>query len=526
MATLHHATQIAKDVEMQLSATLSDIAPLGPIAHEDVPQSLHAVLVEPQVEAFRYRALDGAQIITGRKGSGKSALLSNTVIDGIRTEDDTIEIGKPFIFHLKTWEPFYQIVRQVTSRMPDESVSSDLIPVEMLEQKWADALWDRIILYFSNFANVPRLKASLVNVLRYVEADEPFHGSAHRHAENLFREARGDVVRLLDSHSAKLYFLCDSLERYPVRHALFRPIIGGMFRALASLSTTSPRIKVSFCVPEEMAPDLLEGSANVLKDWGSAHRIRWKPMELLRVVAHRYRLLARVKDPELYESLSEIDISRREGIHDIFDRLLPNKIKNRLGEIEDPLAYVIRHTQLLPRHAIVLFNNMLSRARADTGGWRRIPEEAMREGIAEAEELIAQHILVPFRSKYPRLIDACTDILPDLNPICSDSDLSKIGRRFKGRHEEEIQNVWKTLYQMGVLGRVVEESVADVPPEMRSARYCFGEFVFNGAPSLGLATDQSYCFHPVFSRFFRIPRRDTDDRRVVYPANTEMVVLK
>jgi hypothetical protein len=228
----------------------------------------------------------------------------------------------------------------------------------------------------------------------------------------------------------------------------------------------------------------------------------------------------------VYEQIAEFDLSRREGVHSIFDRLLPNKTNNRLGEIEDPLAYVIRHTQLLPRHALMIFNHMLSRAKSDSGGWRRISDEAMREGVGEAEELIARHILKPYLSKYPRLLDACADILPDLNPICSNSDLAKIGRRFKSRHEEEITNVWKTLYLMGVLGRVVDAPTSEVPPEMRSARYCFGEFVFNGAPSLGLATDQTYCFHPVFTRFFRIPRRDTDDKRVVYPANTEMVVLR
>lgn len=517
---------ISAKAMMQLSAAMNDVTPLGPIAHEDVPHEIHEIIIEPQVEAFRYRALNGALIITGRKGSGKSALLSNTVIDGIRSEEDRIEYGKPFIFHLKTWESFFHIVRQVTSRMPDGSTPSDLLPIELLEKKWSDAFWDRIILYFSNFASEPTARGLLVNVTRYIEADEPFQGAAQKHAENLFREAKNDILRLLDSNGSNFFFLCDTLEKYPVRHSLFKPVIGGMFRALTGLSLASHKIKVSFCVPEEMAPDLLDGSENILKDWGSSHKIRWKPIELLRVVAHRYRLLTKIQDPDAYEAISSYDLSRREDLHSLFDRLLPNKTQNRLGEIEDPLAYVIRHTQLLPRHAIMIFNRMLSRAKADAGGWRRVSEESMREGVSDAEDLIARHILQPYFVKYPRLLDACSDILPDLNPICSNSDLVKIGRRFKGRHEDEINNVWKTLYQMGVIGRVVEGHPSEIPIEMRSARYCFGEFVFNGAPSLGMANDQNYCFHPVFTRFFRIPRRDTDDRRVVYPSNTEMVMLK
>ncbi|MEJ0043617.1 MAG: hypothetical protein WDM81_15980 [Rhizomicrobium sp.] len=99
-----------------------------------------------------------------------------------------------------------------------------------------------------------------------------------------------------------------------------------------------------------------------MKDYNASYRIRWKPIDLLAVTAHRYRLFAQIHDPVLFAMTGEKDIATRDGIHDFFKIVMPREFRNSLGDPEDPLAYIMRHTQLLPRHTIAIFNSIITKS--------------------------------------------------------------------------------------------------------------------------------------------------------------------
>ena len=40
---------------------------------------------------------------------------------------------------------------------------------------------------------------------------------------------------------------------------------------------------------------------------------------------------------------------------------------NGFGQPEEPIAYIMRHTQLLPRHLIEILNEIIDRARGPRG---------------------------------------------------------------------------------------------------------------------------------------------------------------
>jgi hypothetical protein len=48
--------------------------------------------------------------------------------------------------------------------------------------------------------------------------------------------------------------------------------------------------------------------------------------------------------------------------------LLPSHVRGRLGTEEPVLAYMLRHTQLLPRHLIDIFNGTLCQSTNRTNG--------------------------------------------------------------------------------------------------------------------------------------------------------------
>jgi hypothetical protein len=233
-----------------------------------------------------------------------------------------------------------------------------------------------------------------------------------------------------------------------------------------------------------------------------------------------------VHDEEFYDDIADLDFSRREDVHALFHKILPTTVTNGVGIAEDPLAYIVRHTQLLPRHVLASFNAILSRNYQLTGGFRQVQEAAIREGVSHVQKIIATQILYPYERIYPKLIGACRELLPDLSPVCSFGAMKKIEKRFERRIEDDIVSLWDTLFQIGVIGRAVAHTPSSGNVGAQKAeRYSYGQFHFNIDGAFGMATDSEYCFHPVFSRAFGITRRN-GDTRVVYPDNVDMVTLK
>jgi hypothetical protein len=302
------------------------------------------------------------------------------------------------------------------------------------------------------------------------------------------------------------------MENYPVRHPIFPKIIAGLFQGLSRVNDESPNITVSFCIPEEIEAFFAAGSANLMKDFASSYRIRWQPVDLFRVVAHRLRLSASVHDRSLFHVLEKLDFSKRSDLHILFDLVLPKSITNAQGTTEDTLAYIIRHTQLLPRHILAIFNAALSGHYRVNKTFRGLTEKSIRDGISSVEKLIAAQILTPYEQIYPKLLSACRGILPDLEPICDYNSLRKIETRFARIIEDDVTEIWHTLFNIGILGRATSEHSQD-------DRYCYGQFHFNINGAFSMPTHGEFCFHPVFTRAFGIVRKTPKSQRVVYPAH-------
>jgi hypothetical protein len=337
----------------------------------------------------------------------------------------------------------------------------------------------------------------------------------------VFDSARLAVLGFLQKRNSRLFFLFDSMENYPVRQPTFIRIISGLFQGLTRLNDDSTRIRVTFCIPEEIEGFMTADSGNLMKDFASSYRIRWRPVDLVRIVAHRLTLSASVHDPQLYEELRELAFSSREQLHHAFNLVLPAKVTNSRETDEDPLAYIVRHTQLLPRHILAIFNATLSKSLASTGTLRSISEQSIRDGISAVERQIAHQILMPYEQLYPKLVAQCRIILPDLEPISDFSSLRKIEARFDRLIEDDVGSIWHKLFEMGVIGRSVAKSGSDSPKTELDDRYCYGQFHFNIDGAFSVPTDGEFCFHPVFSRALGLIRRNGDNR-VVYPAHINL----
>ena len=513
----------------ELLNALTFAEPLGPIAHERIVPDVLDELVYDRITFFTDVASKPHMLFLGRKGAGKSALLSQIRRGtqkkgrrGLLVGNDEPTRGRNYVIDVYSWEHFHQIVRNVNRLLKQDDILDDLVPSEYFVDLWYQTLWDEIIHHFYNYHSFDdECRRLLDPVANYVNADGAFEGTAQNRARSLFDRAKVAILALLSERESRLYFLFDSMENYPVRHPTFLRIISGLFQGLTKINDESPRIVVSFSIPEEIESFITSGSANLMKDLASSYRIRWTPIDLVRVVAHRLRLSASVHDGSLFRALTDLDFARRDDLHRLFSMVLPAKITNSRGTDEDPLAYIIRHTQLLPRHILAIFNAALSDHYKSTGTLRAVTEKSIRNGITAVEKLIAKQILMPYEQIYPKLLMQCKSILPDLQPICERNALRKIEGRFHRLVEEDVGSIWHTLFEIGILGRSTSGTGSDSHHASRDARYCYGQFHYNIDGAFSLPTDGEFCFHPVFSRAFGIVRRNHDNR-VVYPAHIDL----
>lgn len=509
--------------------SLTATEPLGPVAHERIVPDVLDDIVYDRIALFADVATKPHMLFLGRKGAGKSALLSQIRLGtqkkgrrGLILNNEEPTKGRDYIIDVYSWEHFNQIVRNVSRLVSKDDILNDLIPTEYFADIWYQTLWDEIIQHFYNYhAYDEECRKILAPVDQYVHEECDFEGTAQQQAKHLFNKARVAIINFLTIKSSRLYFLFDSMENYPVRNATFSRIISGLFQGLTKVNDDSARIIVSFCIPEEIESFMTAEPGNLMKDFSSSTRIRWRPIDLVRIVAHRLRLSASVHDPGFYEKIKNLDFSKRDDLHFIFDLCLPAKITNSRGTEEDPLAYIIRHTQLLPRHILAIFNAALSVHLKATGTFLKISETAIRDGITSVEKLIARQILMPYEQIYPKLLAQCRKVLPDLEPVCDRSDLNSVENRFDRLIEEDVGSVWHKLFEIGIIGRSTNQGGSEQPHATAESRYCYGQFHFNIDGEFSLPTDGEFCFHPVFSRAFGIIRRN-GDKRVVYPANIDI----
>jgi hypothetical protein len=217
------------------------------------------------------------------------------------------------------------------------------------------------------------------------------------------------------------------------------------------------------------------------------------------------------------ETIAEFDFSKRPSLATFYSLVMPEKISNRYDKIEYALAYLVRHTQLLPREFLMLFSDAIRMSHSAKGSWRYIEANAIRSAVAENEAQLARSILSPYKNLYGPLIDACEDVLPETPPVCSLSELHKAERRFPRSVREQFDNPWRLLFEIGVLGYVEGN-------HEETDLYVYGSFRYNASKPITFANHMKYCFHPVFSGSWHLPRLPST--KFVYPARISKNVME
>jgi hypothetical protein len=217
--------------------------------------------------------------------------------------------------------------------------------------------------------------------------------------------------------------------------------------------------------------------------------------------------------PDYLKRLLPLDPTKRTDAMALFHAVLPKTIRNQAGFEEETISYILRHTQLLPRHFLMLLNSIF-RSGAGTQSLNPFPIKEARiiSGVRQVEERIIKEIFVAFKLIHPTAESACKRSLPELGHKFSVGELHKVFTRhgkavFSGDSLFEFQRM---LMEIGAMGKVISGKATDV--------YIKGNFEYTVEHEISISHDDAMCIHPLFSGIFG----NDSQERPVYPYGSDL----
>jgi len=204
-----------------------------------------------------------------------------------------------------------------------------------------------------------------------------------------------------------------------------------------------------------------------------------------------------------------LDLTKRADALTLFNAVLPQHISNQVGYEEETISYILRHTQLLPRHLLILLNSIFKNSEG-TGSLNSFPisQERILNGIRQMEDFMVREIFVAFKLIYPTAEETCRRCLPELGHKFTMGDLHRVftrhGKAVFG--SDNLFDFQRMLLEIGAIGRVIPGKERDL--------YIKGNFEYTVSHPLSLSQDDELCIHPLFSGIFH---GSGTKERPVYP---------
>lgn len=505
--------------------------PLGPFRHEVLSENIPAssALLD-DVGPFHDVFTKGSKIIIGRRGAGKTAVVMgyNALATYGSSSGDvsTQKRRNNFKTSLSDFGQMHDMLFSVAKRVHETfgALEQDFATAEHLNDFWTDEIWMVVLkCFYSEYKKGERsheIRNKIPSLILYFEGNTK-NGDLDQILQEQALLRKSAIVEILDyikNTNGEVYLLIDSMDEFPIRNPLFRKLAKGFLKCVHDFNQKNRNISIIFCIPDELESFFEDYTSNISKDFGDSIKLNWSAGQILRIIAHRYRTFLSSDQSstpsDFIKKIENLSFVKREDMQTFYSYVMADMIVNGIGSPETSLAYIVRHTQLLPREFIIIFNRAIKNAISQTRSSSYIVADAIVKAVEESEDILAKNILAPYKTIYPRLIEACDRILPNMKPICSMADLDKIRSQFKGI-EDDVANPWSVLYEMGIIGQLVRKD-----GKIQSTdRYVYAKFKFNSLESVNFSNEDMFCFHPLFSKKWGIYKNRTSDMKLIYPAD-------
>jgi hypothetical protein len=517
----------------RLDRIVNDRQPFGPIDTESVvlADCADAEQLFDRSNLIYAQAVgrDRPTYIIGRKGAGKTAFLLGT---GRKPELlRTASIYSELMATLRCYDEqrgplFVDQISDIWSAVFDQvAIAYGCRTATPTDPPQLQVMWDYLDQRDGDFADpVTVAERFLADLQRRIK--DPAVIGLREVIDGLtrggvrFGQARQAARTVLAARPEPVTLVMDNLEDLHARLQDVRAPLAGLFACVGRVMEERPADRpygLHICLPSELFASIQEISSNPEKDFRSNYlTIYWTARELLHLAGSRLRLyLARRHPDELADLLGRLPQARpgsREAEVALLRATLPPVVSGDLGIEEDPVAYLLRHTQLLPRHLIQILNRVYGPGRHGSVPWAVTPS-AVVHGTHAAEELVIRGILAAHQESFPQA-GKVLERLSDRLAICGRAsalhkEFNRQGiRKLTGMDFGEFLDM---MFQLGVLGVRVD----------RTARYTKAEFQYTFDSRLGAEEDTSeLCTHPLFTRFLHgrsLPRMRRDGALPTYP---------
>jgi hypothetical protein len=506
-----------KNIEI-IRQFLSPEEPFGPIDASEIndPKALEIIF---ERHNKIYRALrKRPSLIIGRKGSGKTSYLNSVCFD---TSYD-------YVVSINTSEAFSSVIKSISL------LTNGVVFPESVQDLW------KTVIYIGLFGEIrhrlPILSRSKALINDYfakigLREEGTIDDTLWKIADIISERAKdknhgilAEILKAFDTVTFKLILktleselnssnrraviLLDSLDDFQLHVDVVGRAIQGLLKFIGETNRPSARVDIRFCLPAELYHEFTPLSSNPNKDFKRRLLLHWTATELLSLAAHRLILFGQAHQDHPFSILDELESVDNGYSAQVLKKILPTKVTCRLGVDEDPIAYILRHTQLLPRHLLIILNSICNKSsKYPDLQSAKLSEEALRRGIADVEETLVQEIFSAYRSVYPKALTVCKACIPELQHKFSIGDLERVFRQQgkKTMESDDFDYFKRMLIEMGIVGRVINDR----------DRYIQAEFEYTVPHQLVTSTDDMLCIHPLFTEIFAA--KTTHDTRPVYP---------
>jgi hypothetical protein len=493
--------------------------PFGPIDSVDIdPKDTEVMNRLFERHNWIYKNLhQRPSIIMGRKGSGKTYYLRTVFFD------------KQYDFYTEIRTA--HLLGHISSVI--QGMTGNAVFPETLAELWETILWTCVLSEIRQYQLLSAEKQAVVNA--YLERvgiqendtvddvlwklanlfdevlrSEPRDGVSEvlRRVDRVaFDHARSVVADSLRSSKKNFVILMDSLDDFRLDIDSVSHSLQGLLKFVGSMNKPRDVVDIRFCLPSELFHRIIRISSNPNKDFRRALKLQWTASELILIGAQRLMYYLALYYPEFLRSIGPLDLTKRTDALMLFSKVLPEKISNQAGFQEETMSYILRHTQLLPRHFLMLLNSIFKDAGSERNPFP-ISQEKIISGVRKVEEFIVSEIFVAFRLIHPTSELTCKRCLPELGHQFTVGELHQVYTRhgkavFGGESMFEFQRM---LIEIGALGRVIPGKETDL--------YIKGNFEYTVSHELAISHDDKLCIHPLFSGIFR--KSEAKDRPV-YP---------
>lgn len=516
-------------------------SPLGPITTPigeiNRAKSFHDVLFDPRTTLSRRSDDLRPWVIVGRRGAGKTAFLYHRCFSGVYEHQVGIEsaqvfraVGRQIESVLAHDNPGYApFVENVSRLWKAIFVTSAISMIAARYRNKTDfagdpelrAMTDYLERVGINRQTSPRaIMTKLLQVAKEMDSDASLDITGDLEDILINQIGVGDATSALETfceeHGQKVIILIDSVEQFPIDDFRMDAAAAGLLHLLSQLRLSYSPIHICFCIPSELYHHFTSQiSTNPEKDFESRLMLQWSAFELIKMSALRFdKYLRTARHVRMPRDNGLPDQPDREDIVMFWRRLMPKSVVNKLGHEEDSFAYILRHTQLLPRHIIGIFNQIIRLSLSREDDKFRLSEDDILRGVRLAANSLCAGILSSYRQIHPSASVLCETMLPHMTNAFTMSQFRLIYRNHGRGIVNDYYEAFQIMKELGIFGIVIDESKI----------YYKGEFEYTQPGSMAFSDDNTFCIHPAFAGEYRVGRDNGGwtSKKEVYPYGTDL----